>query len=89
MAFPFFQQRKKQKYLSWILVIAILIGALWFGRNYLVKPLPPAPPPPKEKKTEINLEILKSPLLQELQSFEEILPFEGETGRENPFLPYE
>jgi len=88
MALPFFQTRKKQQYLSWILAIVILIGALWFVKNYLVKPVPPPPPPPKEKKVEINLETLKSPIFQEFQSFEEILPFEGETGRENPFLPY-
>ncbi len=87
MILPFFKQRKKQKYLNWILLIVILIGALWFGRNYLVKPLPP-PPSPKEKKIEINLEMLKNPALQKLQLFEEISPFEGEIGRENPFLPY-
>lgn len=88
MVLPFFQTRKRQQYLSWILAIAILVGALWFGRNYLVKPIPPPPPPPKEKKVEINLEILKNPAIQELSIFEEIPPFEGETGRENPFLPY-
>lgn len=88
MVLPFLETRKKQKYLSWVLLIIILIGALWFGKNYLVKPLPPPLPSPKEKKVEINLEILNSPILQELQPFEEISPFEGETGRENPFLPY-
>jgi hypothetical protein len=44
-------------------------------------------PSPEPKKIEINLEVLKSPILKELQSFEEIKPFEGKIGRENPFLP--
>lgn len=88
MALPFLQQRKRQKYLNWVFIAAILIGALWFGRNYLVKPLSSPPSTPKEKKVEINLEILKKPVLQELQPFEEIPPFEGDIGRENPFLPY-
>ncbi|HDZ54774.1 MAG TPA: hypothetical protein ENI19_00455 [Candidatus Nealsonbacteria bacterium] len=88
MALPFFQQRKRQKYLNWIFIIAVLIGALWFGQNYLFKPLSSPPLTPKEKKVEINLEILEKPILQELQPFEEIPPFEGDIGRENPFLPY-
>lgn len=88
MALPFLQQRKRRKYLQWVFIIVILIGALWFGRNYLVEPFSSPPSTPKEKKVEINLEILKKPVLQELQPFGEIPPFEGDIGRENPFLPY-
>jgi len=75
-------------YLNWILIVVIFIGALWFGQNYLVKPVPSPSPPPQKKTIEINLKVLESPALQELQIFEEIPPFEGEIGRENPFLPY-
>ena len=87
MALPFFQIKKRQKYLYWVLLVAVLIGAIWFGRDYLVKPSSPSPPP-KEKKIEINYKILEDSTLQGFQLFEEILPFEGETGRNNPFLPY-
>jgi hypothetical protein len=88
MALPLFQEGKRQQYLNWILLIVILIGGLWFARNYLVKPLPPPPSPPKKETIEINLKLLENPAFQELQPFEGINPFEGEIGRENPFLPY-
>jgi len=88
MALTLFDKEKKRQYLYWILLVAILAGAIWFGRNYLVKPASPVPLPPKKKTIEINLELLNNAAFQKLQSFEEILPFEGEIGRENPFLPY-
>jgi len=40
------------------------------------------------KKIEIDFETLKSPDLEELQLFEKTPPYEGEIGRENPFIPY-
>jgi len=88
MALLFPKERKGRKYLNWIFLIVILAGLLWFGRSYLIKPSPQPPPPPKKKTIEINLEVLKSPAIQGLQPFDEIAPFEGEIGRENPFLPY-
>jgi hypothetical protein len=44
----------------------------------------------KPKKVEINFEVLKSPLLSDLQDFEEIKPLDDSIriGRENPFLSY-
>ena len=40
------------------------------------------------KKIEINFQALKTPFLKELQPFEQAPVFEGEIGRENPFIPY-
>lgn len=68
-------------------MVVLLIAAFWLAQNYLVKPVSPPPIPPKQKTIEINLEALENPVLQELQLFEEIPPFEGEIGRDNPFLP--
>jgi len=44
----------------------------------------------KPKKVEINFEVLKLPLLNDLQDFEEIKPLDDSIriGRENPFLSY-
>jgi hypothetical protein len=39
-------------------------------------------------KIKINFELLKAPFLKELLPYEEIKPFEGKIGRENPFSPY-
>ena len=88
MALTLFNKEKKRQYLYWILLVVILAGTIWLGRNYLVKPVPPPVQPPKKKTVEINLAILDSEAVRNLQPFEEILPFEDEVGRENPFLPY-
>jgi len=82
-------KKKDRKIFNWILLIIALVLAVWFGKDFFVKPSFLAPSsPPQARKVEINFEVLKNPLLQDLQPFEEIPPFEGETGRENPFLPY-
>ena len=83
-----FQENKKQKYLFFLLGIAIL-GVLFFvWYKYLYKPKPSLNVPPP-KTIDINFETLKNPILKELQLFEEIAPFEDQIGRENPFAPYE
>ena len=88
MAVTFIESRKRQKYLIFILVVVIFGIAFLIWNYFLAKPKLPffKPLPPPEIK--INFEILKSPTLDELQLFEEILPFEEEIGRENPFTPY-
>lgn len=43
---------------------------------------------PRMEGIRINFEILRNPLLEELQTFEEIQPYKDQVGRENPFLPY-
>ena len=84
----FIEPKRKKQYLL-LLLGAIIVGILFLVWNYfLAKPTLPVfqPTPPPEIK--INLEILKNPILEQLEPFETISPFEGEVGRENPFLPY-
>lgn len=81
-------ERKRQQYLLLILFIILFIGAIWFLYPKFKPTLPSTPQPSKPEKPEINFELLKNPILKELQPFEEIPPFEEELGRENPFLLY-
>lgn len=40
------------------------------------------------KKFEINFDIFQNPLLKQLQLIDKIPAFEGELGRDNPFIPF-
>ncbi len=104
MAIIFTQQRQKQKYLI-LLTATILMVLIFIWWNFLIKPKQKTPVitekvfTPREIK--INFDVFNSPLLQELQPLEQIVPFvenvttpaqEGvseKIGRENPFLPYQ
>ena len=91
MAIIFIERIKKQKYLTWVFVIVILIAIFVLWRGFFTKAKPPevVTIPRPTKKIEINFEIFKNPLLEELQPIEKIIPETGvETGRDNPFLPY-
>jgi len=93
MAITFIEERKKIRRLIPVLAGIILMTAivLWFGffveeRFEIVEVKEPV------KKIEINFQILKDPILKDLEPFEEIKPFEEiveeKIGRENPFLSY-
>jgi len=92
MPISFIQQKKRQKQLllvvGAVLVVTVLI--FWFG--YFKKPeevfTPPATTTSFIKDIKVNFEVLKNPFLKEFNIFEKIPPFEGDVGRENPFLPY-
>jgi len=90
MAVTFQIQKKKQKYLVYLLIIIILVAifTLWF--SFFKKPqgIPQATPPKTWPKIEINFEILKNPLFENFKEFEKIPSFEGTVGRQNPFVPY-
>jgi hypothetical protein len=98
MVFAFFRQRKRQKYLIYILGLIILTIFLIVWFSFIKKPPPSIFIPPFGKETlelqkiEINFESLKEEFLKELKPIEKIKPFEETTttqlGRENPFLPY-
>ncbi|PIR71771.1 MAG: hypothetical protein COX89_01395 [Candidatus Nealsonbacteria bacterium CG_4_10_14_0_2_um_filter_37_10] len=89
MAITFIEKRRRLRYLFPVLAIVILITAIVLWQGFFVEEKPLLPPiEVPVKKIEINYEILKHPLLEKLQFFEDISPFEGEFGRENPFLPY-
>jgi len=83
--------KKRQKYLILILAVIIIIGIFVIWYNYFAIP---GPPPPETKKIQtkeikINIDLLKSQFLKKLEAFDTISSFEGEKGRENPFISYE
>ena len=91
MAIDFIKQRKKQKYLTRIVMVAFIIIAviLWFGyfkKSELV--LETTPSFISAKKIKVDFNALGNQFFQESQIFEKVSSFEGEMGRENPFLPY-
>jgi hypothetical protein len=97
MAVNFVQQKKKQKYLLYVAVgifiitIVILYFGFFKGKSIPSFTLPePANMPTSEiaGKLTIDFSVLDNPLLQHLEPFVVIPPFEGEVGRINPFLPY-
>lgn len=90
MAITFVQERKKQRYLIIIFVIILLVTAVVWWRGFFKKekilfPIPVAPAP---KEVKINLNLLGSDTIKELETFLDIATFEGAAGRENPFISY-
>lgn len=91
MAIHFLQEQKKQEklLLVFIGVVLIILLVIWWG--FFKKSIPSSHvsvPGVESSKIEINFEVLKNSILQEFVPFDEILPLEGEVGRENPFVPY-
>lgn len=90
MAITFLQAKKRQRYLVLILalvIVAILI-IVWQGFLKGGALVSPAVPSLTHQKVLIDWSVLKDSRITELQSFAEILLFEGEIGRQNPFIPY-
>lgn len=86
-----FQKRKRQKYLILALVSAVLLILIIVIIGISSKPETEKLKEVSVQKPvliEIDFGVLESQALKELQPFEEILPFEGQVGRENPFIPY-
>lgn len=88
MPITLFQTRKRQRYLILVLIaiIPVIFLVLWYG--FFIKEKAFLPESLELKRIEIGWEVLKDPRLEALQSFEEIVPFGEEVGRENPFVPY-
>jgi len=94
MAIRFIQEKKKQVYLILILVVMVLITILILWQGHRLQDLSAIIPRssahnlnlPRYPEITIDFEILDREDLKELTPFEEISPFDGETGRENPFL---
>ena len=65
------------------------VFVLWYG--FFRKP--PSPrgtvSPTAVKVVEIDFAVLENPILEQLKPFEGVTPFDGEAGRENPFIPYQ
>jgi len=91
MAITFLEQQKKMKSMIPVLVMVIVITGfvLWWGfLREEEEVIFEETVPESLKKVDINFQILRDFDSQEFQSFEPIPVFEGEEGRENPFVPY-
>ena len=88
MAITFQEQIKRQKNLIFVFIALVLITVviIWQG-YYAEKEVPEKIISRKFREIAINFEVLEHPLLNELQLIEKIPSFEGEPGRENPFVP--
>jgi type II secretory pathway component PulC len=87
-----FEKIKKielKNYLINILLIVILFGALYFLRIRFLKEISiESPRVIKKVRVDFNSLENQKEFLEKLNPYEEIPKFEGEKGRENPFLPY-
>lgn len=90
MAITFIERTKRQKRLILVFVFVVLITSIILWKGYFAPKKPVEEITPEItpfKKPEINFEVLKNPILKELEFFERILPSE-KIGRENPFEKY-
>ena len=105
MAIVFTQQKKNQRILIFVFAATLLITAIVVWQGFFNKggteELSGGNVVLSQEEIKIDFNVLKSPLLKELQSFSEIEPLKestttvkgkieitGKKGRENPFLPY-
>jgi hypothetical protein len=100
MAIVFVQQKNSQKNLILVLIGVLLFTAFVLYQGFFKKS--PAESLSEQtllssqiREIKIDFNVLKNPLLENLQPFAEIAPLEvststkyGKVGRENPFLPY-
>ena len=88
MAITFGVHRKKEKKQAIIIAVLVVVGVLVV--MFIMKRQPASLPLEMSNPAgpEINWEALYNQRIKDLQPFEEIPVFEGEVGRENPFLPY-
>ena len=91
MANEFRKQKKKQKYLLGVvgLIILTIAGVLYFGffrerEGPIIKIVPVT----SIKEIKVDFGVLENPFLEKMKSFEKIPEYEGEIGRENPFIPF-
>lgn len=91
MVITFLEKRKKLRELIPVVVVVVLVSAFILWQGFFVKEevqFPEELPQKPAKKIEINFQVLKHPIFEKLQVFEEIPVFEQDLGRENPFTPY-
>ena len=88
MAITFGVHQKKEKKQVIIIAVLVVVGVLVV--MFIMKRQPASLPVEMSNPAgpEINWEALSDQRIKDLQPFEEIPVFEGEVGRENPFLPY-
>jgi hypothetical protein len=88
MAVTFQEQIKKQRNLILVFLGLILVAGFVIWRGYFYKEKPVEEMTLKHfKKIEVDFDVLEAPLLSELEPMEKIPAFDGEVGKENPFVP--
>jgi flagellar basal body-associated protein FliL len=93
MALTLVEKKKQQKILILILVAVLLITAavLWLGffqKEPVVSTEPQGVIQPIPQQVEVKFNVLKLPLLQELDAPAESVLEPSSKGRSNPFLPF-
>jgi hypothetical protein len=78
------QQGPVKKIIAAAIVIAVLGGVGFFGYQYFQKQ-EQALTEVTVKKVEVNWQTLKDSKLNDLDAFQEIAPYQGDLGKENPF----
>lgn len=88
MAFTISKAEHRQQYLAGLLVVLVLIALyVWKGKDLLVgQSAQVITPQFQSKNVNIDFDFLEKPIFDELRTFEEIQPFEGEVGQTNPFV---
>ncbi|MCP6719501.1 MAG: hypothetical protein KJI71_04735 [Patescibacteria group bacterium] len=88
MAIIFQEQVKRQRNLIYVFIALALLSAFIIFFAFYVRKEPSEELISRRfKKVKIDFEVLKSPLLEQLQLTEKTPLFEGEIGRDNPFVP--
>jgi len=83
------ETRQKILILVLILILVVFLMVLWQTKQ--PKGIILAPKVGVSERLQaitIDFEVLENPALEALQPYPEISPFQGEIGRQNPFLPY-
>lgn len=89
MAIVFKQQIRKQRNLILILAAVAVVGGFVFWWNSKIQPGLPDDQQltaVRFRKIEINFDVLDSTLLSGLKPMDKIPQFEGNIGKENPFV---
>jgi hypothetical protein len=90
MAISFSEGGNKQKYLIILLVIIVLVCLFTLRKNIfkISNETLFTPEVFSAKDIEINFDVLKKDIIKELNLPEPEVPFSGQAGRDDPFLPY-
>ncbi len=88
MAITIIQEKKRQRYLLFVLIGALGAGLLFFGVQSLQKRLAIAPPTSvlsPSREIEINYQVFENKIFEELLIPKPVIPIPLSVGRENPF----
>lgn len=92
MPISFQQEKKKQKMMILVIAVVIVITAvvLYFGvfKDSGKSKVVNVRPANLIREISVDFNALENPIFTDLKPFELIPDFEGELGRDNPFLAY-